>query len=245
MILKTLCEESKNPKNLWQWLSYKIQWGKEHPEYFLADGLTIFVGAQGSGKTLSAVNYVYSLMGKYPSAKLVTNLSLRDYPIDGNRVFPFENNDDFARYGNGEKGVVYLVDEIQLYLSSLESKNINLDVVAQISQQRKQRKHIVATSQVFGRMAKPLREQFDSIILCKCIGGFLQYNQLIDRASLESDDSTGTNLKGTVVDKFIWLHNPAMYGRYDTYTVIQRGKFAPGEKQLKGGVENGDVAKRD
>lgn len=239
MILKTLCEESKSPKNAWEWLKYKIRWGREHPDYFLADGLTIFVGAQGSGKTLSAVNYVYSLMEKYPAAKLVTNLALREYPVDGERVFPFVDNDDFARYSNGEKGVVYLVDEIQLYLNSLESKNINLDVVAQISQQRKQRKHIVATSQVFGRMAKPLREQFDSVVLCRCIGGMLQYNQLLDRNSLESDDSTGTNLSGQVVDKFIWWHNPKMYDRYDTYTVIQRGKFASGEKQQKGVYKDG------
>ena len=104
---------------------------------------------------------------------------------------------------------------------------------------QKQRKHIVATSQVFGRMAKPLREQFDSVILCKCVGGFLQYNQLLDRSSLESDDSTGTNLSGVVVDKFIWFHNPAMYERYDTYTVIQRGKFTAGENQRKEIYKNG------
>lgn len=182
---------------------------------------------------------MYALLEKYPAAKLVTNLSLKEYPLDGERVFPFCDNDDFARYVNGEQGVIYLVDEIQLYLNSLESKNINLDVVAQISQQRKQRKHIVATSQVFGRMAKPLREQFDSVILCKCVGGFLQYNQLLDRSSLESDDSTGTNLSGVVVDKFIWFHNPAMYERYDTYTVIQRGKFAAGENQRKEIYKNG------
>ena len=46
-------------------------------------------------------------------------------------------------------------------------KNINPEVMTQISQQRKQRKHIVCTSQVFGRMAKPLREQFSAVVKCQ------------------------------------------------------------------------------
>lgn len=81
--------------------------------------------------------------------------------------FSIFNGDDLAKYSNGEFGVIYLIDEIQLYFNSLKSKNINPEVMVQISQQRKQRKHIVATSQVFGRMAKPLREQFSSVLVCK------------------------------------------------------------------------------
>ena len=103
----------------------------------------------------------------------------------------------------------------------------------QISQQRKQRKHIIATSQVFGRMAKPLREQFSSVMLCKNYFGCVQINALLDRDSLESDDSTGTNISGKVKDKFVWFHSPAMYERYDTSRVIERGKFVGAEKQIK------------
>lgn len=241
MLLKDKCNESKNLKLPFAWLRYKNNFYKEHPDYFEADGLTIFVGPQGSGKTLSAVNYVYRLMSAYPRCMLVTNLGLRDYPLDGVRVFPFVNNDDFARYNNGEQGVIYLVDEIQLYLNSLESRNINLDVVAQISQQRKQRKHIIATSQVFGRMAKPLREQFDSVLLCRNYLGFVQWNQLIDRTSIETDNSADCNMTGDVVAKFVWFHSPDMYGRYDTSLVIERGKFTAGENQVKGVFDDGKL----
>ena len=231
-------EGKRNPAQFLHWLKYKNGWGKEHPDYFLPDGLCVFCGPQGSGKTLSAVNYVYKLMEDYPRCKLCTNIALREFPLDEERVFPFYDNDDFKRYNNGEYGVIFLVDEIQLYLNSLQSKNINLDVIAQLSQQRKQRKHIVATSQVFGRMAKPLREQFSAVILCKCIGGCIQYNQLIDRDSIDGEDSTGTNISGEVVRKFVWLHSPEMYGRYETYTVVERGTFCAGEEQ-KGGLQGG------
>ena len=266
MIDNSCCKEKFKPlKKFIKYMKYKFKFAKENPEYFYADGLVCFCGAQGSGKTLSAVNYVYNLMKKYPNAKLVTNIQLADYKIvtftdyinenkelyinlkkelrekadkvlydmylKNNRVFPFNNNDDFERYSNGQQGVIFLVYEIQLYLNSLQSKNINLDVITQISQQRKQRKHIVCTSQVFGRMAKPLREQFSTVILCKNYLGCIQYNQEIDRDSMEGEESTSTNIKGKVKKKYIYIHTPDYYKRYDTYYVIEKGKFVAGEEQ--------------
>ena len=273
MIETRACKESLNPFNLIDYILYKHRFRKEHPDYFSPDGLVIFTGPQGSGKTLSAVNYVEKLIKMYPKAKIVSNLLLIDYPIVSfedyilnlkmkyfkkykkncslfekyklntfydmylkyNRVFEFKNADDLSRYSNGEYGVIFLIDEIQLYFNSLESKNINPDVMVQISQQRKQRKHIVCTSQVFGRMAKPLREQFSSVIICKNLLGFLQFNRLVDRDSVSDDQSTtGTELKGEVKKRFLWFHNPKFYKRYDTYFVIQRNNFVSEEEKKLG-----------
>lgn len=258
--------ESKNPKLIYDWAKYKIQFAKEHPDYFHPEGLTIFCGGQGSGKTLSGVNYITNVMKFYPKCKLVTNVQIEEYPIVtfqdyvetvetpenfrtllekknfmkelyeeyliNNRVFPFNNDDDFKKYNNGECGVIFFVDEISLYLNSLESKNINMDTVTELSQQRKQRKHIVATSQVFGRMGKPLREQFNQVLLCRNYFGFVQVNSLIDRDSMSGQESTGTNISGDVKKKFIYFHDPEMYKRYDTYYKIERNKFISGEKML-------------
>lgn len=257
---------SLNPINLFKVFSFRRKFRKEHPLYFDADGLTIFVGPQGSGKTLSAVKYVESLLKFNPQAILVTNLFLKDFPIVSfndyvqinyynfidenfvfdeekaycyylleNKVFEFLNQDDLSRYSNGERGVIYLIDEIQLYFNSLESKNINPDVMTQISQQRKQRKHIVCTSQVFGRMAKPLREQFSAVILCSNILNCIQYNKLVDRDSIEEYDNS-TNLKGTVKKKFLWFHSPKDYESYDTYYVIQKNKFVSNEDKKEVGL---------
>lgn len=271
MINSKACKESLNPTNIFNWVSYKIKFAKEHPDYFYPDGLVVFTGPQGTGKTLSAVNYVENLMKMYPKAKLVTNLILNNYPIvtfkefynsyiqnlteeykknhtkkeilkiaynfylNDNRVFEFSNSDDLSRYSNDEFGVIYLIDEIQLYFNSLDSKNINPDVMVQISQQRKQRKHIVATSQVFGRMAKPLREQFSSVIVCKNFLGFIQFNRLIDRDSIsDTADTTSTTIEGQVKKRFLWFHSPKMYGKYDTYYVIKQNKFIAEEEKKIG-----------
>ncbi len=211
---------------LFKKMKYDINFRKENPGYFNPDGLFVFCGAQGSGKTLSAVNYVYNLMYMYPKCMLVTNIDLTDFPIDNERVFRFDNANDFAKYNNGMYGVIFLVDEIHLYMNSLKSKNINVDVMTQISQQRKQRKHIVATCQVFGRMAKPLREQFSCVVLCKSYFNFIQKNMLIDRDSINGEESTGTNISGVVKRNYIYFRSPEMFKRYDTYAVIENNDLA-------------------
>lgn len=215
-------KEKLGISNIFKQIKFTRDFLKENPDYFRPDGLVIFCGPQGSGKTLSAVNYVYKLLSIYPRCKIVTNLDLTDYPFDNERVFLFQEAKDLTRYKNGKQGVIFLIDEIQLYFNSLGSKNIDIDVMTQIAQQRKQRIHIVATSQVFGRMAKPLREQFDVVIYCeKKLFGFLQKNSLIDRNSIDSEESTGTNLKGTVKRTFRYFKNPISFQRYDTYKVIE------------------------
>ena len=274
MIDSVAAKESFSLKSALSWFKYKIDFSKSHPTYFAPDGLVCFVGAQGTGKTLSAVNYVYRLMELYPKAKLVTNLMLKDYPIvtyDAwlkefniavsdrytfaqmeywehsymydlykrvNRVFPFNDADDLSRYGNGEEGIIYLIDEIHLYFNSLESKNINPEVMTQIAQQRKQRKHIVCTSQIFGRMAKPLREQFSAVISCNKYLGCIQKNSLIDRDSIgnQKDD---LHVEGKVLRNFWSIHNPGMYGRYDTYYTISKTKFVSNE------LKKGDIYDHD
>ena len=69
-------------------------------------------------------------------------------------------------------------------------------------------------------MAKPLREQFTSIVLCKGYFNFIQKNALIDRDSIDGEESTGTNITGKVVRNYWWFRTPKMFDRYDTYAVI-------------------------
>lgn len=226
-------------------LKYNRNFRKNNPTYFHPDGLLVFVGPQGSGKSLSAVNYVYNLLAIYPKALLVTNIDLRDYPVDNTRVFRFNDATDLKRYKNGKEGVIFLIDEIHLYFNSLNSNKINMDVMTQIAQQRKQRIHIVATSQVFGRMAKPLREQFTSVVLCKGYFNFIQKNSLIDRDSIDGEESTGTNITAKVVRNYWWFRTPKMFDRYDTYAVIENKNLSASLDESQdiynyyGGVSNG------
>lgn len=133
---------SKNPLNLFRIRRYKRKFYKEHPEYFRPDGLLIFCGAQGEGKTLSAVDYVKKLSWQYPRVKICTNVEIKGLnPCC--EVIEYEGLQSLTSIENGYAGVIYLIDEIHLEFNSLESKNIPIEVMIEVSQQRKQRKQIV------------------------------------------------------------------------------------------------------
>lgn len=127
---------------------------------------------------------------------------------------------DTLKYvSNGQLGVLYLIDEIHLELNSLESKNIDIEIMTEISQQRKQRKHIVGTSQRYIRMAKPLREQIHDMVICKNYFHCIQFNKYIDGDSATEKDG---KLQADVKSRKIFLHSPDMYARYDTYAKMRR-----------------------
>lgn len=73
-------EGNKNPKNIFSTLRYNHKFYKNHPDYFDPEGLLIFCGPQGSGKTLSAVQYIINLCIEYPRAILCTNTKIKGLP---------------------------------------------------------------------------------------------------------------------------------------------------------------------
>lgn len=209
---------SKNPADIFRTVAYRYRHMKENPTEFGRTGIKIFCGSQGSGKTLSAVQYVKKVCSAYPRCKLVTNTDIDGLP-DDTEVIEYDGIDCLKNVNNGIEGVLYFIDEIHLELNSLESKNIDIDTMVELSQQRKQRKHIVGTSQVYMRMAKPLREQVKDIILCKNYFGLVQFNTHIN--GFESYEENG-KLVSQVVGRYLWFHRPELYTCYDTYAKMRR-----------------------
>lgn len=215
-----LLDGSMNPINIVKVVKHNQVFYAEHPEYFRPEGLLVFCGAQGSGKTLSAVQYVKKLCLEYPNAILCTNVQINGLP-ESTRIVEYDGLDCLKNLENGYAGVIYLIDEIHLEFNSLESKNIDIEVMIEVSQQRKQRKHIVGTTQVYGRLAKPFREQIKNAVLCNCICRCFQINTLIDGSkSYEKDGHLVTD----AVKRFYWFHSPALYDSYDTYAKMKRYK---------------------
>lgn len=219
-------EGSKNPKNIVDCIANNLEFNKQHPNYFKPEGITIFSGSQGEGKTLSAVEFCKNILIDYPRAIFCTNTAIKGIY---NKTYEFTGLECLENINNGEYGVVYLIDEIQNYLNSLLSRNVPLSTIVNLTQQRKQRKLIVGTSQVYGRMAKPLREQVKNVILCRKVLGFVQVNKLID-SMLTHENSNGELV--TVPKKvFVWFHSPLMYKCYDTYQK-QYGLAKPPENNV-------------
>lgn len=175
-------------------------------------GINIFTGSQGSGKSLSMIHVFKKLIYDFPKAIVVTNLEF-NFEIP-NKIKKYEGFEDF-KIENGIYGVIYLLDEIHLILNSLESKGVPLSIIVELSQQRKQRKLILGTSQVYSRMAKPLREQIRNIIICKNYFSLFQINYLVD--AFESQEDNNGKLKFKKMKVSFFFHRKEDYLAYDTY----------------------------
>lgn len=132
------------------------------PSEFPYDGIWIFSGGQGTGKTLHMMHVVRDIYEMYPNALIVSNVSIFGIPC-----IPYTGIEDFDKYNNGTDGIIFVLDEIQTMYNSLESKNMPPSTLAVWSQNRKNRRVIIGTSQRFTRVAKGLREQTKWHIECK------------------------------------------------------------------------------
>lgn len=182
-----------------------------NPDELSVTGINIFTGPQGSGKSLSMIHYAKEIIKDNPKAIIVTNLKF-NFEVP-NKIIEYSGFDDF-KIENGIYGVIYILDEIHLILNSLESKGVPLSVIVELSQQRKQRKLILGTSQVYSRMAKPLREQIQNVIVCKNFFKLLQFNYLINAFETKEVDGE-LKVKKTKVSFF--FHSKEDYLNYDTY----------------------------
>lgn len=210
---------SKNPFNIVHSLGFDLRFLRENPDYFAPCGIWVFCGAQGSGKTLSAVKTVKAVLKEYPKAVLCSNLNIKGLDCD---IIPFTEYDQIITLSNGIAGVIFLIDEIHVLWNSLESKNIPVSEMAIFSQMRKDRRLIIGTSQVYGRIAKPIREQLKYVIKCRNVLKYIQINQVLnpnpDGYTAENDGQ----IEGELLRTEVFFHKPDDYTAYDTLSKINR-----------------------
>lgn len=175
-------------------------------------GLVIFEGEQGSGKTVSAVFYMDMLRKKYPKLSVMSNVGLNFADKKLNEW------DDIVFCNNGEFGQVVFLDEIQNYFNSLDSKNFPPEMITEICQQRKQRKTIIGTVQVFNRVAKPIREQTKYIVKPRTFFGCLTVMS-IWKPKFNDDAQVEKSYR---VKTHIFVHTPQLRDAYDTFEVVER-----------------------
>lgn len=215
---------------------------RKNPDFFWPSGTQVYCGRQGSGKTIALSKHLYDLKKRYPKAIVVSNLKLNyfvgvRFNSKPELLYRLDKLDPEHQYiyfstmsqleialtnvNNGFKGVIYVIDEIHTYFNSLESKNIPMFVFTEISQQRKQRKLIIGSSQLFTRMAKPFREQCDNLIMCKTMFGFFTKTTAFDGMTMDMDYDG--KLSGEVRRKGWFFHTRKLRKSYDTFQKVVSG----------------------
>lgn len=185
---------------------------QRNPDSMNIHGLFMFCGPQGSGKTISALYFIRNMLQKFPLIKVRTNISVN---FQHGQITHWQ---DIINVHNGEIGQIDFLDEMQNWFCSNESKNFPLDMLQEITQERKRHKVIIGTSQVFTRSAKPLREQ--TIYLCEphtianCFTLCLIFKPVL------KDD--GTLLKKKFYRMFCFVHDDDLRNCYNTYERVER-----------------------
>ena len=183
----------------------------------LMDLLVLLVDKVG-GKTISMVEYLDRMKQLYPDAIVVTNFNYIKQDM------PFTSWRQFTEVRNGLNGVIFAIDELQNEYNSNNWKDFPEDLLSVVTMQRKQRIKIVATSQVFTRVVKQLREQCYEVVECKTFLGRWtkqkcydadDYNYIIDNPTPERRFRTRKKWK------YSFIQSNFIRNLFDSYAVVE------------------------
>lgn len=180
-------------------------------DFFPYQGMIIFEGRQGSGKTISMVRYMKDMQYEYPEALCTTNLAYTDEDK------PLKTWTMLIDYKNGYKGVVVAMDELQNWFSSNDSKNFPPEMLSLITQNRKNRRIILGTSQNFYLLAKAIRSQATEVRRCATYFGCLTVVRRLEPIL----DSEGNVIEWKKRGIYCFVHDKELRDSYNTWKVIE------------------------
>lgn len=184
------------------------------PDFFAYQGCIIFEGRQGAGKSIGMIEFARRMQAEYPLAKCITNIG---YTQEDDELKTWRT---LMNYKNGIYGVIVVMDELQNWFSSNDSKNFPPEMLTVITQNRKNRRIILGTSQNFYLLAKAIRSQATEVRRCTTLLGALT----IVRRFIPILDSEGNVQEFKKNGWYFFVHDKELRSMYDTYKVIDRFK---------------------
>lgn len=180
------------------------------PDFFRPQGLIIFTGRQGNGKTTALMQYAIELLDTYPLAKCLSNTK---FAYQDERLRHWKQLVD---YKNEHKGIVVIMDELQNWFGSNQSRNFPPEMLGVITQNRKNRRVILGTAQNFYLLAKAIRSQCTEIRQCVTLAGVLTI--VIRREPVIDNDGDVKELKYRGM--YFFVHSERLRNSYDTWSVV-------------------------
>ncbi len=181
------------------------------PDFFRYQGLILYTGRQGQGKTVTMVRDMLMIQKEYPLCKCITNL---EYAHEDCALKDWRQ---LITYKNGIYGVIVGIDEVQNWFSSKQSKDFPPEMFEVVTQNRKNRRVIFGTTQNFYQPAKDIRAQCTEVRKCMTLGGVFT----IVHAVRPVLDAEGNVQEWKHVKWYCYVHNKEIRESYDTYKVIE------------------------
>lgn len=197
---------------------------EKDPEFFKYQGMIIFEGRQGNGKTISMIEYARRMQKEYPKAKCLSNLNYKY------QDFELDHWKKLVDLKNGIYGIIAIMDETQNWFSSNQSKDFPPEMLQVITQNRKNRRVILGTSQNFYLLAKAIRSQATEVRRCTTLLGCLTIVSRFEPIL----DSEGNVAEFKKRGMYFFVHDKELRDSYDTYHVINSLAKSGFKEQLPG-----------
>lgn len=215
---------TKNPINLIKTAIYRRKNKRKDFPYY---GINAYMGEFGSGKTLSAVNFCFDVLTKYPKTIFITNTKIKNIT---NETHYFNTAEELTKIlqevlsEKNKNGYVIFMDEMHVVLSDLFSSS-NPIFLAYLSQLRKLGVIIVGTCQLYNKCPKVVRDYLrlsGQIIFCHKILKGITLNRYVDMDTCQENSNLKLDYKLSHIDWF--FHTIELYESYDTHAVITQIK---------------------
>lgn len=212
---------------------YVLDMYEKEEDYFNECGIHIFCGEQGSGKTMAMTERILKLQKAYPKCKTITNFGLTT------ETDSLDYWQMLIDYTNGKQGVVVGIDEIQNWFMSGKNQ-LPEGMLEVVTQNRKNRRILLCTAQVFTRVSKAIREQvtlvYEPHTFLGCFTVVLVYKPQFD--------SEGNVKKRKWRNMYCFTHTEELRNAYDTYKAIHiLGQEGFKEMQQQATINNWIVSK--
>lgn len=179
-------------------------------DFFPHQGLIIYEGRQGSGKTTSMVHDSLLIKSQYPKSKMITNLNVK------NQDATLAHWSQLVDYKNGYYGVLVIMDELQNWFSSNQSKDFPPEMLSVITQNRKNRRVIFGTAQSFHLLAKSIRSQCTEVRKCFTFFGCITFVKRKEPILNSDGDVEEWKPRGI----YFFVHDEMIRAAFDTWAVV-------------------------
>ncbi|MCD8039802.1 MAG: zonular occludens toxin domain-containing protein [Lachnospiraceae bacterium] len=183
---------------------------EQKPDFFKPQGLIIFTGRQGNGKTSALMQYAIDMLDRYPKAKCLSNTA---FAYQDKKLSHWRQLID---YKIEHKGVIVIMDELQNWFGSNQSRNVPPEMLSVITQNRKNRRVILGTAQNFYLLAKAIRSQCTEIRQCVTFCGVLTVVIRREPVCDEAGDVNEMKFRGM----YFFVHSERLRNSYDTWSTV-------------------------
>lgn len=185
---------------------------ERNPDRFPYYGVILLEGRQGAGKTSSMCEFARLMKRQYPQSMILSNIGF-DYRDE--RLTHWEK---LLNYGNGELGTIVMIDEIQNWFNSKDSKDFPPDMLTTITTNRKNKRIVLGTCQQFYMVSKDIRTQVTELRRCKTFFGCLTFVIRL-QPKVESD---GSILGYKFLGIYFFAHDKDLRQCYNTDEMVYR-----------------------